>query len=236
MRFNLRRGFFLFNSLSNYRKKSNKRLWAFLLVLLFIFGGFYLFDHQIQPILIHHAEIEAAQMALKAVNEVIYQELIRDLKYKKLMHLEFNQAGELILLQPDTASINQILVKATVGVRKYLDNCRYKVIKVPLGYTVSLGSFVYYGPQIPIRILSASLVESEIRDYFDQAGINQTRHRILLKIKNSVKIMLPFSQRDIIVKKEVPLVEAVIIGKVPAIYGETGGILPPFSINRNQVK
>ena len=40
------------------------------------------------------------------------------------------------------------------------------------------------GPDIPIVIVPVGTVESRVYDVFEQAGINQTRHKIYLEIND----------------------------------------------------
>ena len=50
---------------------------------------------------------------------------------------------------------------------------------------------------------------------FEEAGINQTRHRIFLEIAASIQIVQPLLSSTITVKTDVPLAETIIIGNVP---------------------
>ena len=71
-------------------------------------------------------------------------------------------------------------------------------------------------------------VESRVHDVFEQARINQTRHKIHLAVQTTVRIVVPLLQSNVQIKAEVPLTEAIIMGEVPQVY--FGGGPPILSI------
>ena len=53
---------------------------------------------------------------------------------------------------------------------------------------------------------------------FENAGINQTRHRVYLKVSAQVRIVAPLSGSAIEVQTVVPITEMIIVGDVPDTY------------------
>ena len=84
------------------------------------------------------------------------------------------------------------------------------------------------GPEIPVRVQPIGVVTSFIEDSFDVAGINQIRHRIFVTVTATIKMVVPFVNRQVRISSKVPLVEAVVMGEVPNIYvGSGGGLILP---------
>ena len=52
----------------------------------------------------------------------------------------------------------------------------------------------------------------------NQFGINQTLHRIYLKIKCKASILTPFKSISKIVETDILLTETVILGEIPETY------------------
>ena len=50
---------------------------------------------------------------------------------------------------------------------------------------------------------------------FTSAGINQTNHKISMEVITNVRIIIPLNSKDIEVKKQVPISETIIVGRVP---------------------
>ena len=58
-------------------------------------------------------------------------------------------------------------------------------------------------------------VETKYSSEFESAGINQTRHKIYVKVKTTVRVIIPLKSNDIEVTNEVPIAETIIVGKTP---------------------
>ena len=59
---------------------------------------------------------------------------------------------------------------------------------------------------------------SEFRNQFETAGINQTRHQIILQIDVTISILLPGFTTATNVSSAVTVAETVIVGSVPESY------------------
>ena len=59
---------------------------------------------------------------------------------------------------------------------------------------------------------------ASFRNSFSSAGINQTRHQILLQMDVSVSILLPGFRTSTKVSNEITVAESVIVGAVPQTY------------------
>lgn len=66
-----------------------------------------------------------------------------------------------------------------------------------------------------VKVVPAGSVSSEFLTEFVSAGINQTRHRIYMRLSARVRIVIPTGARDVEVLSFAPIAETVIIGRVP---------------------
>ena len=53
---------------------------------------------------------------------------------------------------------------------------------------------------------------------FEEAGVNQTCHRLTLTLQTEVAVLIPGEKLEISVEASVPLAETVLVGSVPAVY------------------
>ena len=76
-------------------------------------------------------------------------------------------------------------------------------------------------------------LRTKVVDRFEQAGINQTRHKIYLVVEAEMRIVIPLVSSAVKVESQVPLTEATIMGEVPHLYLNAGvdSLLP--SLNGN---
>ncbi len=80
------------------------------------------------------------------------------------------------------------------------------------------------GPGIKIRISSIGDVETDLRSEFTAQGINQTLHRVYLRVKCNVNILTPFDNIAREITNQVLLIENVIVGNIPNTYYNLEGI------------
>ena len=88
-------------------------------------------------------------------------------------------------------------------------------ITIPIGSATRSKILSNYGPVIRVSLLPAGTADVNTVEAFEEAGINQTRHRIVLEITANIQIIQPLLSSNITVKTNVPIVETIIIGNVP---------------------
>ena len=74
------------------------------------------------------------------------------------------------------------------------------------------------GPCLHVRMQSVGTATARFDNQFSSAGINQTRHRILLDVDVHVSILLPGLTTYTKVSNEISVAETVIVGGVPDTY------------------
>ena len=65
---------------------------------------------------------------------------------------------------------------------------------------------------------SVGSTTASFRNTFGSAGINQTRHQILLDVQVNMSILLPGFRTSTKVNNEISVAETVIVGSVPENY------------------
>ena len=63
-----------------------------------------------------------------------------------------------------------------------------------------------------------SVSKCDYESDFEEQGINQTKYKIYLKVKSTVRVLQPFSSKNISVENRILLGEMVILGDVPNSY------------------
>ena len=79
-------------------------------------------------------------------------------------------------------------------------------------------------PKFEVELESAGNIKSIIRTEFKSVGINQTHHKIYLKIDARVGILTPFSSFGKDINTDVLISEAIIDGEVPDTYYNLEGM------------
>ena len=78
------------------------------------------------------------------------------------------------------------------------------------------------GPNIRIQLAPVGFVETDITNSFSAAGINQTRHQVILSVSATIAIVMPAATEYAQVETSIVLGESVLIGKVPQNYTNIG--------------
>lgn len=189
-----------------------------LFIPLLILAGFFYAEHRLRPALHEISRARAVQIATQSINKAVREKVVRHIRYEDLIAVKVDNRGRVVLMQPNTGEINRLASEATIAVQEELEKVSRDRVHIPLGQLVGSQVVAGRGPNIPIEVIPVGAVESRIFDRFEQAGINQTRHKIYLEVKTMVRIVIPLTFSNAEVRTEVPLVEAVIMGEVPQVY------------------
>ena len=179
----------------------------------------------LQPVLDSICQTKITAMLTKLINQAISQQT-RNLAYNDLIIIKTNQQGQIILMQPNLQLINSLSSNITLQLQQLLEEQNQQLIQIPLFKIFSIEIFSRYSPKLTVRAIPYGAVSTDIIDEFEAVGINQSRHKIYLKVETRVRVIIPLLGTKIDVATKVPLSEAVIVGQVPEVYvGVEGGLL-----------
>lgn len=186
--------------------------------------GFWVADARLRPSLRTLALAKARVMATTAVNKAVADGAARTIDYRDLIAVQADQQGRPVLLQPNTGTLNRLASQITLDVQRALLGLGRTRLHLPLGQIFGTQVLGSWGPEIPVTILPVGTAEGHIVDSFSVAGINQTRHRISVRVTTEVQVVVPLVAATARITTDVPLTEAVIVGEVPGVYME--GVAP----------
>lgn len=191
---------------------------AFLFAALLIFAFirvFFLFEKSLRPTILAIAAARADNLATEAINRAVNESVAGGVLYQDLILLQRDGEGKIVLAQTNSMAINALMTETTLRVKDALESLKGEVIYIPLGQVSGSQLLANYGPRIPISLVPVGLVHTKICDAFEDAGINQVRHKIYFDIQADVQIVIPFVSEEVTVSTTVPLVDAVYPGEVP---------------------
>ncbi|NHM26073.1 sporulation protein YunB [Desulfofundulus sp. TPOSR] len=198
-----------------------------------LLGIFLWVERVLQPTIFKIAETRAIQMATEAINRAVQRKVFdSNLQYQDFVQVHKDNQGHIVLMQANTLKINQLAADVTLMVQSALQQLSRESLRIPLGQITGTQLLAGYGPRIPVGIVPVGSVRVRVDDRFEQAGINQTRHRIYLDFNAEVRIVVPPRSATAQVATRVPLVESIIVGQVPGTFVNiSGGLLSGQSIN-----
>lgn len=212
----MRRGFFYYRHRMD--RRTLVRFFALALVLLLL-AGVLLAASRIQPLLEKLATTRVSntvnRIVIEAVDESIQSGSIR---YETLISLERDNEGKITAVHSNMAAFNRLQAEILDLVLARIDQVSARELAIPVGTLTGSALLSGRGPRISVRMESVGTSSARFQNEFDTAGINQTRHQIVLYIDVSVTILLPGFATATKVSNAVTVAETVIVGAVPDTY------------------
>jgi len=209
------------------KRKPVKKIFFLGSLFVFIVAVFISLDIRARPTLISLAEMEVTQMTVITINQTVQKEVSgSNLDYQDFITVQRDYNGRVALMQANTVTINRMAADIALDVQKELQNLKTKQVSVPMGQL--LGSYIFsnMGPHIKVGIEPMGTVNINVIDRFEQAGINQTRHKIYYDFTAIVRVGIPLHSKQVKVVTTVPVAESIIVGDVPnAVINLSGGML-----------
>jgi len=151
-------------------------------------------------------------------------EVLSGYNYKDLVWIMEDEEGKNSILRTDVVTINKIASEIAIEVESNLASIQDEKVGIPLGGITGSQYLAGIGPEIPIEILPAGNVTTELKTEFEAKGINQTIYRIYLELDCDIKILTPYNNISHRLENQVLLVETVIVGEIPNTYYNLEGI------------
>ena len=213
------------------RKRRRRRSKKAIFIIVFIFTAVSLFEIRLNSVCSGIAELEAQSLATEAINTAVYEALDElDISSDKLDHVVLSSDNKVIAVNSDTALANKLKNAVTLKIQNGISNIKNRRIDVPLGVIIGGELFSGLGPSIAVYISLSGNVKTDFEDSFESGGINQTVHKLSMKIDADLNIITSHCSSSTAVKTSVLLGETVIVGDVPE------GILNPCFNTQNSDK
>ena len=214
------------------RRRPFKKAFLFVVTVVFLVALWSL-DMQIRKTLYEMAEVRAVQLATEAVYNAVLQKVAGEgMLYEDLIIVHKDSAGNIVLMQADTAKINKIASNTTLAVQSAILRLGEESLYIPLGQITGSYYLASRGPKIRVDIVPIGTVRVNVDDRFEQSGINQTRHSIYLVFNTDIRVVVPLKSGQASVATQVPVAESIIVGDVPSTFVTLSDGFIEKSINR----
>lgn len=203
----------------NLRYRGLKKIYLYIVVgIVVILLGFIIIEKGIKPTVIAMSEARVEHMATIAMNNAVERTLGSDIKYTDLVNILTDNNGNITMIQANTVRMNSLAAEASRSTLEEITKMGDQGIKVPLGSIFNSRILAGRGPDIRVRIIPVGSVSNDFDTEFENAGINQTRHKIFLNMKAQVRVVVPLGSDIVTVSAKVPISETIIVGDVPEYY------------------
>ncbi len=182
-------------------------------------GMLFLTDLSLQPLIERANAYECHAIVSQMINTAVSDELANsDVNYSKLVYLSTNNSGEIVSVESNVMNINSLKTSIAKRIGRELDRLPHVDISIPLGTLTGIQLLHGKGFDVSMLLQPVGYAKTQIISEFTEAGINQTRHRILIEIKVNVDAIVPGFSTDVQVVTSIVAAETIIIGRVPDAY------------------
>lgn len=139
----------------------------------------------------------------------------------KFVSFEKDGDGQISAIVTDTSRVNILSAKLLNAIVEASDRGDLD-LSIPFGNLLGISVFLGRGPTVPVKITMLTSSRVDFRNVLTDAGINQTKHQLLLEVCVDADVLLPWEIRSTQIVTEVLVAETIIVGRVPQTYFYTG--------------
>ncbi|MGE4548726.1 MAG: sporulation protein YunB [Intestinibacillus sp.] len=192
------------------------RLIAVLLVVVAIAS---LFNMYARPVILQHSVNLVQYTATRGINDAVQDKIYKNrAEYESLVALERDNDSRVTALKTDTISINRIKTEIVNTLYDEINTLESASLNIPIGTLLAPDYFGGMGPKLHIGMSGLGVASADFISAFTQAGINQTRHNIILEVRADVDVMTLFGHRTASIVSRFSVTDTVIVGTVPEQY------------------
>ena len=204
-------------------RRKKKRNWKcrFLLALLLpVLLAAAVIQGLVSPMIVEYAVNEAQYTATNAINSVMLNEIYQNRSaYQGLVTLDRDDGSHVTALRTDVITMNNMKAVMVNEVYDTVNTLEDRVLEIPLGSVFAPGYFAGRGPCLRVGMAGLGFAKADFISAFSSAGINQTRHNILLEVTAEVRVLMPLlGHRDVTITSRYPVTDTVLVGTVPEHY------------------
>ena len=138
----------------------------------------------------------ASTRVSNAVNRIVYQAVNEaidsgQIAYEQLVSYEKDNEGRIAIVRSNMAAVNRLQSQILDLILSRIDQVSARELSIPVGSLTGSPLLAGRGPRISVRMESVGSSSARFENQFESAGINQTKHRIVLRIDVYVSILLP---------------------------------------------
>lgn len=195
------------------------------LSLTLLISGFFFYRSKYQDIITSLAQTQVKNATSDLINDAIDSQITNGtIRYDRMVYFEKDLEGKITALKTNMSEVNRLKTELLNLINDEILTIDSDHLGIPLGSLVFPEFFGGRGPLIPVQILAIRNSEASFFSEFSQAGINQTLQRLNMQVSVDVSVLVLGEVYDFSISSQVVIAETVIVGQVPDMFLQTGGI------------
>lgn len=205
------------------KRRKNSKLLKLAVIFISICMLFVLVDNQIRPVVTALAQSRIKSVTLTVINNAVIDTMIDyDISYDDISNIELSETGEVNLIAIDTVTVNMLKASIVAKIQESIQDTEFEELNIPIGSLSGIQILSGRGPKITLKIMPFSMIDTAIYSEFESVGINQTLHKVNIKITIDAYAIIPGYTTSVTVESDICIAETVIVGVVPDSFTYVG--------------
>lgn len=186
---------------------------------------FFLFRYKYHSVITTLAQTQVKNATSDLINDAIERQISNGtIQYDRMVYFEKDLEGKITALKTNMSEVNRLKTDLLNLINDEILAMDSDHLGIPLGSLVMPELFAGKGPSIPVQILTIRNSEAGFFSDFTQAGINQTLQKLNMQVSVDVAVLVLGKVDDFTISSQVVIAETVIVGQVPDMFLQTGGM------------
>jgi len=200
------------------RSRGRKIIVITLFVIIGLFILFIVAEKRVEPTLMLIAQSKADQVAKLAITDAVTKRLTQQgVDFNEIVIMEKDGEGSIKAVNFNFKEYSRIVGETTARIQNRLKEFEQENVKttIPLGLATKNVFLEHLGPDIPVSFVPIGAVKTRLETRLKQAGINMVLVTVYIYVEVDLRVIIPFATKQQTVTTEIPITEALIVGKVP---------------------
>lgn len=206
------------------KKNRGKKIIIIIVLIFFIYSVWLYYFNVMLPIIKTYSMAETKAVTEQAVNIAVSNVINKTINYNSLIDINYSATGDIVSFSANQYEINTITREIVKETQYQMNTLGSDGLDIKLGTFLGIPFLTERGPNVNLRLMPIGAVSGEFVSEFNSVGINMTKHSLFLYVSTHVSIVLPIKNYELVTSTQVLLAESIIVGKVPEVYLEGGGI------------
>ena len=174
---------------------------------------------RMQTHLIRLATTRVTSTVNRIVSETVNEAVEKGtFEYDRMISFEKDNNGAITAVKSNMTEFNRLQAVILKEVLNKVSEVSTRELSIPIGSLTGSSLLAGRGPRLTVNMETVGSSTAQLENEFSSAGINQTKHCILLRVDVSVSILLPGFATATKVSNSVTVAETIIVGDVPDSY------------------
>lgn len=210
--------------MKNYDKKAKlkkaigKRLVGVSLIFIGIaILAFTIIRPNIVSVCTYTAKAVISELIEKTINERL-AESEGQTEYSDLIEITYSENGTVTSVKSNTTLINRLKSELVTSINRSLADNRTASVSLSMGTLSGFPFLQGAGPLVEMRTEPKGYASAVFISEFTDAGINQTRHRIIMRTSVNAVAFIPMYTVEAEISTDFLIAETIIVGDIPESY------------------